>query len=71
MIANLHLETASYIDPLVAFTNEYGLMVVGAFVLLMSFEGRRFGPLALIPLVLGLGLVMVGAAHLVVPLMGH
>lgn len=71
VIDRFNIETASYVEPLVQFTNQYGLMVVGAFLLLTSFQGRRFGPFALVPLVIGLGLVMSGAAHLVAPLMGR
>ena len=71
MPVGLHLETTPYTGPLVNFINEYGLMIVGAFLLLSSFQGRRFGPLALIPLVLGLGLFMAGPANLVVPLVGR
>lgn len=66
-----HVVTTPYLQPLVAFTNQYGMMVLGAFVLLVSFQGRRFGPLALLPMLIGLGLVMAGAAHLVVPWLGH
>ena len=61
--------TTPYIEPLVAFINDYGMLVLGAFVLLVSFSGRRMGPLALIPMVIGLGLVMAGAAHLMLPLL--
>ena len=71
MPIRLHLETTPYTGPLVAVINEYGLMLIGAFLLLISFQGRRFGPLALLPLVLGLGLFMVGAANLLVPLWGR
>ena len=67
----LHVVTTPYVQSLVAFTNNYGLMVLGAMMLLASFSGRRFGPLALLPLVLGLGLVLSGAAHLLLPLWGQ
>ncbi len=70
LIDRFNIETTPYLDPLVAFTNQYGLMILGAFLLLVSFQGRRFGPFALFPLVIGLGLVMAGAAHLIVPLAG-
>lgn len=65
---NLDVVTTPYVEPLVAFANEYGLMVIGALLLLASFSGRRFGPLALVPMLVGLGLVIAGAAHLMVPI---
>ena len=71
MPVRLHIETTPYTGPLVAFINEYGLMLIGAFLLLASFQGRRLGPLALIPLVLGLGLFLAGAANLFVPWLGR
>jgi len=57
--------TAPYLEPLLAFARQYGLMVVGAILVLASLSGRKFGPLALIPLVIGLGIIISGAAHLV------
>ena len=71
MSVEFQLNTTPYLAPLVAFANEYGLLVIGAFLLRVSFSGRRFCPLALLPLVLGLGLVLAGAAHLVFPLVGR
>lgn len=58
------LVTAPYLTPLLDFVHNYGLMVIGAFLVLVAFAGRKFGPLALLPLVLGLGIVLSGAAHL-------
>lgn len=55
--------TAPYLDPLLAFAKNYGLMVVGAMLVLGALQGRKFGPLAFIPLGLGLGIVVAGAAH--------
>lgn len=68
----LHIElvTAPYLEPLLAFINQYGLMVIGAVVLLAALAGRKFGPLALVPLVLGLGIVLSGAARFL-PGFGH
>lgn len=60
--------TTPYIQPLVAFVNDYGMMVLGAMVLMISFSSRRFGILHMVPMVIGLGLVMAGAAHLMIPL---
>ncbi|MBI2984302.1 MAG: hypothetical protein HYY50_01630 [Candidatus Kerfeldbacteria bacterium] len=71
MTIHLELVTAPYLAPLQAFVTQYGLMVLGALLLLGAFSGRRIGPLALITLVLGLGLVVAGAAHLFVPLVGR
>ncbi len=58
------LDTAPYLAPLLAFTHSYGMMVIGAFLVLTAFSGRKFGPFALLPLVIGLGIVLSGAAHL-------
>lgn len=63
-LGNVTIETTSYLAPLLAFTHTYGMMVLGAFLVLVAFAGRKFGPLALFPLVLGLGIVLSGAAHL-------
>lgn len=63
------LVTAPYLTPLLAFIRDYGMMVIGAFLVLVAFVGRKFGPLALLPLVFGLGIVLSGAAHLL-PLAG-
>ncbi len=63
------LVTAPYLAPLLAFANQYGLMVIGAFIVLVAFTGRKFGPLALFPLVIGLGIVLSGAARFL-PLAG-
>lgn len=63
---SLHLVvTAPYLDPLLAFGQQYGLMVVGAILVLAALSGRKFGPLAIVPLVIGLGIVVAGAAHLI------
>jgi hypothetical protein len=56
--------TAPYLDPLIAFAHQYGLMVGGAVLVLTALSGRKFGPLALIPLVIGLGICVAGAARL-------
>ena len=58
------LDTAPYLPPLLAFVHSYGLMVIGACLVLAAFAGRKFGPLALLTLVAGLGIVLSGAAHL-------
>lgn len=55
--------TAPYLEPLRAFAQQYGLMVVGAMLVLAALQGRKFGPLTLVPLVIGLGIVVAGAAH--------
>lgn len=57
--------TAPYLDPLIAFGQQYGLVVVGAILVLAALSGRKFGPLALVPLVIGLGIVVAGAARLI------
>ena len=62
--------TAPYLEPLLAFTNQYGLMVIGAVIVLAALAGRKFGPFALVPLVLGLGIVLSGAARFL-PGFGH
>lgn len=62
--------TAPYLDPLIAFGRQYGLMVAGAILVLAALSGRKFGPLALVPLVIGLGIVVAGAARLM-PVIGH
>lgn len=67
---NVTFVTAPYLDPLLAFAKNYGLMVFGAIVLLSALSGRKFGPLALIPLVIGLGIVVAGAARFL-PGFGH
>lgn len=59
----VHLVTAPYLAPLLAFINQYGLMVIGGVFALSALTGRKFGPFALIPLVLGLGIVLSGAAR--------
>lgn len=64
------LVTGPYLEPLLAFVNQYGLMVIGAVIVLTALAGRKFGPLALIPLVFGLGIVLSGAARLL-PGFGH
>lgn len=64
------LVTGPYLEPLLAFVNQYGMMVIGAVILLAALAGRKFGPLALIPLVLGLGIVLSGAARFL-PGFGH
>lgn len=61
--------TAPYLDPLTSFVQHYGLMVLGAVLVLAALTGRKFGPFALIPLVIGLGICVAGAAHLF-PLVG-
>ncbi len=63
-MVHITLDTAPYLTPLLAFVHSYGMMVIGAFLVLVAFAGRKFGPLALLPLVLGLGIVLSGAAHL-------
>lgn len=55
--------TAPYLQPLLDFGRNYGLMVVGAMLVLAALRGRKFGPAAFIPLVIGLGIVIAGAAH--------
>lgn len=67
---SIHFVTAPYLDPLLAFAKNYGLMVAGAVLVLMALSGRKFGPLALVPLVIGLGIVVAGAARLM-PVIGH
>lgn len=57
--------TAPYLDPLIAFGQQYGLVVAGAILVLAALSGRKFGPLALVPLVIGLGIVVAGAARLI------
>ncbi len=69
-IGPVTIETASYLAPILAFTQSYGMMVIGGVLVLVAFSGRRFGPLALLPLVFGLGIVLSGAAHLL-PQLGH
>lgn len=66
----VHLVTSPYLDPVLEFINQYGMMVIGAVILLSALGGRKFGPLALIPLVLGLGIVLSGAARFL-PGFGH
>jgi hypothetical protein len=68
----LHIDfvTAPYLDPLLAFAQNYGLMVAGAVLTLIALSGRKFGPLALVPLVIGLGIVVAGAARFL-PGFGH
>lgn len=61
--------TAPYLDPLLAFAKSYGLMVVGAVLVLAALSGRKFGPLSLVPLVIGLGICVAGAARFL-PLAG-
>lgn len=67
----LHIDfvTAPYFDPLLAYAKEYGLMVAGAVLALAALGGRKFGPLSLIPLVIGLGICVAGAARFL-PLAG-
>ena len=55
--------TAPYLQPLLDFGQNYGLMVVGAMLVLAALQGRKFGPFALVSLVIGLGIVIAGAAH--------
>lgn len=62
--------TAPYFDPLLAFAKDYGLMVAGAVLVLAALAGRKFGPFALVPLVIGLGIVVAGAARFL-PGFGH
>lgn len=69
-IGSLTIETGQYLAPLLAFAHSYGMMVIGACLVLTAFSGRKFGPLALLPLVFGLGIVLSGAAHLL-PLVGR
>ena len=57
--------TAPYLDPLLAFARQYGLMVIGAILVLLALSGRKFGPFAIIPLVIGLGIIVAGAARLI------
>jgi hypothetical protein len=57
------LETAPYLTPLLAFAHSYGMMVLGAFLVLVALTGRKFGPLAIFPLVIGLGIVLSGVAR--------
>lgn len=61
---HINIVTAPYLDPLFAFANNYGLMVVGAVLVLVALSGRKFGPLSLVPLVIGLGICVAGAARL-------
>lgn len=63
-IGSLTIETDQYLAPLLAFTHSYGMMVIGAFLVLTAFSGRKFGPFSLLPLVFGLGIILSGAAHL-------
>lgn len=62
---HINIVTAPYLDPLIAFGHQYGLMVAGAILVLAALSGRKFGPLAIVPLVLGLGIVVAGAARLI------
>ena len=55
--------TAPYLPAVVDFIHNYGLMVGGAMLVLASLQGRKFGPLSFVPLVIGLGIVIAGAAH--------
>ena len=58
------LVTGPYLEPLLAFIHQYGLKVIGGFLVLVALAGRKFGPLSLLPLVLGLGIVLSGVARL-------
>ncbi len=60
---NITLDVAPYLAPLKAFIHSYGMMVIGAFLVLVALSGRKFGPFALLPLVLGLGIVLSGVAR--------
>lgn len=60
---SITLDTAPYLTPLLAFIHSYGMMVIGAFIVLVALSGRKFGPLALLPLVIGLGIVLSGVAR--------
>lgn len=55
---------APYLEPLLAFARQYGMMVIGGVLTLMAVGTARFKPLALILLVIGLGLILSGAAYL-------
>jgi|GEM_PF-2980527 len=57
------IDTVPYLTPLLAFTHSYGMMVLGTFLVLIALTGRKFGPLAIFPLVLGLGIVLSGVAR--------
>lgn len=63
------LVTGPYLEPILAFVHQYGMMVIGGFLTLVALAGRRFGPLSLFPLVIGLGIVLSGAARFL-PLAG-
>ncbi len=67
---NVTLVTGPYLEPLLAFVHQYGMMVIGGFLVLIALAGRRFGPFSLFPLVFGLGIVLSGAARLL-PGIGH
>lgn len=60
---NITLDTAPYLTPLLAFVHSYGMMVIGGFLVLIALSGRKFGPFALFPLVIGLGIVLSGVAR--------
>lgn len=60
---SITLDTAPYLTPLLAFVHSYGMMVIGAFLVLIALTGRKFGPLAIFPLVIGLGIVLSGVAR--------
>lgn len=61
---HVSLVTGPYLEPLLAFVHQYGMMVIGGFLVLVALGGRKFGPLSLLPLVFGLGIVLSGAARL-------
>ena len=61
--------TAPYFAPLLAFAESYGVIVAGAILVLAALSGRKFGPLSLVPLVIGLGICVAGAARFL-PLVG-
>lgn len=65
-----HLDVAPFLEPLLAFAQHYGLMVLGAMIVMTAFGGRKLGPLGLIILLLGLGVVIAGASHLALPVLG-
>jgi len=52
-----------FLEPLLAFARSYGMMVLGAMLVLAGIRASRLGPISFLILVIGLGIVVAGIAR--------
>lgn len=53
------------IREVLSFLADHGILIVGAFLTLSATDGKRFGPIRFLALVVGLAFVVSGLSHLI------